>query len=105
MSLSATFIVNELLNLVEEFEEVDIVEPTCSAFTALFMEHEKMKAWNDFLNLTEETQQEILQQGPSDSDEQAEEREESGFEKMGKDEVAEEKDGRESEWVTSDSLD
>ena len=56
---------NTLLNLtekdeIEDSEIPDVVEPHFSVFAELFMEHEKMKLWNDFINRTEEDQQMIL---------------------------------------------
>ncbi|XP_013418611.1 R3H domain-containing protein 4-like [Lingula anatina] len=58
---------NFLLSLVdskEEFGELDIhdyLEPTMSAFGEILSEEEKMRAWNDFINHSEEEQQQFLQ--------------------------------------------
>ncbi|XP_060596853.1 R3H domain-containing protein 4-like [Ruditapes philippinarum] len=54
----------ELINMVEKEDielDFNIFEPTISAFAELFNEHEKMKAWNDFVNSTEEEQMELLE--------------------------------------------
>ncbi|XP_053393756.1 R3H domain-containing protein 4-like [Mercenaria mercenaria] len=54
----------ELINMVEKEDielDFNIFEPSISAFAELFNEHEKMKAWNDFVNSTEEEQLEFLQ--------------------------------------------
>lgn len=57
---------NFLLSLAESEDGVDtinlteLVEPTVTAFSELFMQHEKMKVWNDFINRTEEDQEELL---------------------------------------------
>lgn len=56
----------DLMSMVEKEElelDFDVFEPTVSAFAELFSEREKMKAWNDFVNSTEEEQAEFLQSG------------------------------------------
>lgn len=56
----------DLINMVEKEDlelDFDMFEPTVSAFAELFSEREKMKAWNDFVNSTEEEQAEFLQSG------------------------------------------
>ncbi|XP_064606499.1 R3H domain-containing protein 4-like [Liolophura sinensis] len=56
-----------ILGLVEkedlEFDLSSIFEPSMSVFAELFMEREKMKAWNNFLNSSEEEQQAIIREG------------------------------------------
>ncbi|XP_060081173.1 R3H domain-containing protein 4-like [Ylistrum balloti] len=56
-----------LLTLVEKEDDIELSmevgEPSMSVFAELFMEHEKMKAWKDFMNSSEEEQGRILQQG------------------------------------------
>ncbi|XP_041359385.1 R3H domain-containing protein 4-like [Gigantopelta aegis] len=56
----------QLMTLAEKDElgEVEIstvFEPSMSAFAGLFMEREKMKIWNDFINSSEEEQNHILE--------------------------------------------
>lgn len=56
----------DLISMVEKEDldlDFDMFEPTVSAFAELFSEREKMKAWNDFINSTEEEQAEFLQTG------------------------------------------
>ncbi|KAL5016796.1 hypothetical protein ScPMuIL_006385 [Solemya velum] len=54
----------QLFNLAEKDDindlDFNIYEPSMSAFAELFMEREKMKAWNDFINRSEEEQEKIL---------------------------------------------
>lgn len=55
-----------LLTLTEKDDESDVetdmFEPSVSHFTELFMEQEKMKIWNDFINSSEDEQNQILRQ-------------------------------------------
>lgn len=56
----------DLMSMVEidDIElDFDVFEPSVSAFAELFTEREKMKAWNDFVNSTEEEQAEFLKTG------------------------------------------
>ena len=56
-----------LLNLIEKDDgsdvETDLFEPSVSHFAELFMEQEKMKIWNDFINSSEDEQNQILRKG------------------------------------------
>ncbi|XP_069126172.1 R3H domain-containing protein 4-like [Argopecten irradians] len=60
-----------LLNLTEKDDDIELSmevgEPSMSVFAELFMEHEKMKAWKDFMNSSEEEQGRILQQGSTNT--------------------------------------
>lgn len=54
----------ELINMVEKEDielDFNIFEPSVTAFTELFNEREKMKAWNDFVNSSEEEQKKFLE--------------------------------------------
>ncbi|KAL4235737.1 nucleic acid binding [Mactra antiquata] len=60
----------ELINMVEKEDlelDFNIFEPSFSAFAELFNEREKMNAWNDFVNSSEEEQMEILNGKPHDN--------------------------------------
>lgn len=67
-SLDSTF-----LGLADELNyELDIYDftpRTNSAFASLLLERENMKAWNEFINASEDEQAVILQMGSDDEDE------------------------------------
>ncbi|WAR24782.1 R3HD4-like protein [Mya arenaria] len=59
--------VRELINMVESNDaelDFNMFEPSMSVFAELFAEKEKMQAWNDFINCSEEQQTAFLTSEP-----------------------------------------
>ncbi|KAJ8306491.1 hypothetical protein KUTeg_017036 [Tegillarca granosa] len=70
-----------LLSLIEKEDgseiEMELFETSMSAFAELFMEQEKMKIWNDFVNSSEEEQESMLRGKRSECQHEKEDNEES----------------------------